>query len=187
MPRLALLSLLASSLHCLGMVDPTMKATRSSSHLPERIRRSSLSQSVLAVPWKMTATTVLGLCAGRAARSATRGLQIEYLGYVTVHYHRIESLLKKVPHLWQAHSGLANSSLVASAPSAPTRDLPYIPDGERTRIRVPLKEQLARFFARALTATAASIGLIFGIRQGYMMKIAIPQIYWQRPGKIVAG
>lgn len=176
-----------------------MKATRSSSHLPERIRRSSLSQSVLAVPWKMTATTVLGLCAGRAARSATRGLQIEiaytitclsflqYLGYVTVHYHRIESLLKKVPHLWQAHSGLANSSLVASAPSAPTRDLPYIPDGERTRIRVPLKEQLARFFARALTATAASIGLIFGIRQGYMMKIAIPQIYWQRPGKIVAG
>ena len=151
------------------------------------LREGCRSRYVSLAPSTLQHLLIPSLLDSQIAYTITCLSFLQYLGYVTVHYHRIESLLKKVPHLWQAHSGLANSSLVASAPSAPTRDLPYIPDGERTRIRVPLKEQLARFFARALTATAASIGLIFGIRQGYMMKIAIPQIYWQRPGKIVAG
>lgn len=27
----------------------------------------------------------------------------------------------------------------------------------------------------------------FGFRQGYMTKLRIPKMYWQRPGKIVVG
>mmetsp|Transcript_26357 Transcript_26357/g.85126 ORF Transcript_26357/g.85126 Transcript_26357/m.85126 type:complete len:111 (+) Transcript_26357:1658-1990(+) len=110
------------------------------------------------------------------------------MGFVTVHYHRIESTLTQIPRLWQADPAPA-SSTASAADDGSTGDIQPIAEaaGKGAPVRMPLRVLISRFMAAALTAASASAGLVFGIRQGYKLILAIPPMYWQRPGRIVAG
>jgi hypothetical protein len=110
---------------------------------------------------------------------------LQYMGFVTVHYHRIESTLEKIPRLWQISPGSTNST--ASAAGGESQDDIQLGEGVPERSWAPLRVRASRLMAAALTAASASWGFVLGIRQGYKTTIAIPRIYWQRPGRIVAG
>jgi hypothetical protein len=110
------------------------------------------------------------------------------MGFVTVHYHRIESLLVNIPRLWQADFGPANLTASAAGSGSPAEPIAEAAGGEDgVPVRMPLRVRISRFMAAAMTAVSACAGLVSGIRQEYKLTLAIPRVYWQRPGRIVAG
>jgi len=106
---------------------------------------------------------------------------LQYIGYVTVHYHRIETDLRKISRLWTAYPGTGPGNSTSGTATFSAEETVAVGAGKR-----PVAGLIARFLASSLTAAAASLACAFGIRQGYVMKkLAIPKMYWQRPGKIV--
>ena len=131
---------------------------------------------------------------------------LQYIGYLSIHYHRIETDLRKIPGFWTAYPGPGNLTnctapasqqdasrrrylrwplrRLAASPLALSADQETAPSGDAGS---GTAWRFSRVRASSLTASAASFSFVFGIRHGYMMRLAIPKMYWQRPGRIVAG
>ncbi|EOD12209.1 hypothetical protein EMIHUDRAFT_214048 [Emiliania huxleyi CCMP1516] len=100
------------------------------------------------------------------------------LGYVTVHTSTIGRHLGRLQRLWTTSGTRAGSRIDASASETPA---------ER-RTAASLWAIASRLGGRAavagLTAACSSGGLAFGVRRGYRASLAIPRMYWARPGRL---
>ena len=90
--------------------------------------------------------------------------------------------------LWAIASRLGGRGRLRGSPPAPTKpsDPPAAaaPHSAR-RKRTPLGfRRLGRAAVAGLTAACSSGGLAFGVRRGYRASLAIPRMYWARPGRL---
>ncbi|EOD18338.1 hypothetical protein EMIHUDRAFT_196537 [Emiliania huxleyi CCMP1516] len=156
-------------------------------------RGASLIRDAAAIPRKAVIATAVGLAVGRVTRLAdpfqprrllvvggglTSAAILRRLGYVTVHTSTIGRHLGRLQRLWTTSGTRAGSRIDASASETPA---------ER-RTAASLWAIASRLGGRAavagLTAACSSGGLAFGVRRGYRASLAIPRMYWARPGRL---